>query len=200
MSRNRHNSAEPSPNWVAASVQGAHLTPVALFAVARATSSPLHPATLGYMQPRSLGESREFACNPMQLVVRTPALGPPHSVGLQVAGALLHAFGRLLPHCLQILTVQQWQTLSFTFSATSRHHHLPPGLQRYVCLKLSLSFLFLSVSLSLSLPLFALSLSVASRAASSMRRCTTVSFSPIRCIFRKSRLKRTSLDLTGSLA
>eukprot|EP00439_Symbiodinium_sp_Y106_P018578 s2008_g2.t1 len=119
---------------------------------------------------------------------------------LQVAGALLHAFGRLLPHCLQILTVQQWQTLSFTFSATSRHHHLPPGLQRYVCLKLSLSFLFLSVSLSLSLPLFALSLSVASRAASSMRRCTTVSFSPIRCIFRKSRLKRTSLDLTGSLA
>ena len=200
MSRNRHNSAEPSPNWVAASVQGAHLTPVALFAVARATSSPLHPATLGYMQPRSLGESREFACNPMQLVVRTPALGPPHSVGLQVAGALLHAFGRLLPHCLQILTVQQWQTLFYLLS------HFPPSplapwpAAVRVSQTLSVVSVSLCLPLSLSLPLFALSLSVASRAASSMRRCTTVSFSPIRCIFCKSRLKRTSLDLTGSLA
>ena len=103
------------------------------------------------MQPRSLGESREFACNPMQLVVRTPALGPPHSVGLQVAGALLHAFGRLLPHCLQILTVQQWQTLFYLLS------HFPPSPLAPWPAAVRVSQTLSVVSVSLCLPLSLLS-------------------------------------------
>ena len=151
-------------------IQWTRYVPIAgdpLLAIPRARRPPLHPTTLGNVQPRSLllREPREFPCNPVQLVVRhefsAPALGPPHSVGLQEAGALSNALGHLCMHGLEILSRQQRQALP-QLGRCFLHDHLT---LRSGVVHASRAYSPFPPSSSLYL---------LSQVTSSMRRCTTV--------------------------